>query len=229
MKRHEEGRIELHNKLTDLRRQRKIMEDKLAEEERLRLLEEVNRERLVANAMKAEQEDKKMRVEMYKRARDQLAEVQRRLEEERKRIENENMKKEIEDNKWKVDMREQLRVEKEDEKRRKEEDLRLKECRRMEWLSKLAEQVPYWEAMQNAQSKLDHITASAKAWEYIGVDDPGRGYLPLNGFADNRVLRDARVRLAMALREAGVSHTVAAKEVVQHFHPRPQLAIHGLL
>lgn len=229
MKRHEEGRLELHNKLTDLRRQRKIMEDKLAEEERLRLLEEVNRERLVANAMKAEQEDKKMRVEMYKRARDQLAAVQRRLEEERKRIENENLKKEIEDNKWKVDMREQLRLEKEDEKRRKEEDLRLKECRRMEWLAKLAEQVPYWEAMQNAQSKLDHITASAKAWEYIGVDDPGRGYLPLNGFADNRVLRDARVRLAMALREAGVSHTVAAKEVVQHFHPRPQLAIHGLL
>ena len=229
IKRHEEGRMELHDKLTELRRQRKIMEDKLAEEERIRLLEEVNRERLVANAMKAEQEDRKMRVEMYKRARDQLAQVQQRLEEERKRIENESIKKEVEENKWKIEMREQLRLEKEDEKRRKEEELRLKECRRMEWLSKLAEQVPYWEAMQNAQSKLDHITASAKAWEYIGVDDPGRGYLPLNGFADIRVLRDARVRLAMALREAGVSHTIAAKEVVQQFHPRPQLAIHGLL
>jgi hypothetical protein len=91
-------------------------------------------------------------------------------------------------------------------------------------------QVPYYEAIQDATSKLDHITASAKAHEYVAPEEPGvRGHLPLNGFTDGRVVQDTRFRLAEALRRCGVAGSQAAKNVVAQYYSRPHLAIHGLL
>jgi hypothetical protein len=90
--------------------------------------------------------------------------------------------------------------------------------------------VPYYDAIQDATSKLDHITASAKGHEYIACDDPQyRGHLPLNGFTDGRVIQDSRFRLAEALRRCGVAGSEAARSAVAKFYPRPHLAIHGLL
>lgn len=89
--------------------------------------------------------------------------------------------------------------------------------------------VPYWSALQEATSKLDHITISAKAHEYIKQDEEGRGHLPLNGFADGKIIRDARFRLAEALRSVGLQNSRAAQEAVNKFHPRPHLAIHGII
>ena len=51
----------------------------------------------------------------------------------------------------------------------------------------------------------------------------------MNGFSDGKVIRDARFRLATALREAGVHQSEAAKYAIQRAHPRPHLAIHGIL
>lgn len=91
-------------------------------------------------------------------------------------------------------------------------------------------QVPYYDAIQDASSRLDHITASAKGHEYVASGDPlYRGHLPLNGFTDGKVIQDSRFRLAEALRRCGVAGSEAARAVVAQFHPRPQLAIHGLI
>lgn len=68
-----------------------------------------------------------------------------------------------------------------------------------------------------------------KAHQYIEIEEETRGHLPLNGFTDQRVIRDTRFRLAEALRLAGVANSSAAKEIVQRFHQRPHLAIHGIL
>lgn len=48
----------------------------------------------------------------------------------------------------------------------------------------LVYQVPYYDQIQNAESKLDHVTASAKAHEYQGMPEQIRGHIALNGFTD---------------------------------------------
>ena len=66
------------------------------------------------------------------------------------------------------------------------------------------------------ESKLDHVTVAAAAQAYVPAEEPGvRGHLPLNGFDDKRVFRDARFRLGLALREAGLIHTEAARAVIE--------------
>ena len=91
--------------------------------------------------------------------------------------------------------------------------------------------MPYFDAIQDIDSRLDHVTASVKGHQYItsSVHDLTRGHLPLNGFADQNIIRDARFRLAEALHRAGIAQSLAAKHVVQQFNPRPHLAIHGIL
>ena len=229
IKEHEDMRGQLHDRLEQLRLGRRRAEELFLEEERRQLLEQVNRERIFADAAKAEAEEKKNKVAQYKRAKHCLQEMQQKLQEEQAHQEEERVKREVEENRWRVEMREHNRLEREEDKRRCEEQQLQLEQRRLEWLARLAEQVPYWEALQNAQSRLDHVTASAKAWEYVSSGPGARGYLPLNGFADNKVMKDARVRLAMALRDAGVQNSQYAAQVVREFHPRPQLAIHGIL
>ena len=54
--------------------------------------------------------------------------------------------------------------------------------------STLHNKVPYFEAIQNAHSKLDHITASAKGHEYFKGEDLGRGFIPMFGFTDQKVV-----------------------------------------
>jgi hypothetical protein len=73
-------------------------------------------------------------------------------------------------------------VEREEDKKRRILDLQQQEQRRLELLAKLAEQVPYWENIQAATSKLDHITAAARGQEYVKGEDLTRGYIPMNGF-----------------------------------------------
>ena len=82
--------------------------------------------------------------------------------------------------------------------------------------------MPYWDALQNASSKLDHITASAESHRYFKPEEASRGFQSLNGFTDKKVFKDARFRLALALREAGVQHSSAAKAIVQSMNPRVQ-------
>jgi len=71
--------------------------------------------------------------------------MQQQLMEERARKAEEETKRTIEANRDKILHREHLRLDKEEIKRQKDEELLLKEKQRIEWLNKLAEQVPYWE------------------------------------------------------------------------------------
>ena len=73
-------------------------------------------------------------------------------------------------------------VEREEDKKRRMLEIQQEEQRRLELLAKLAEQVPYWENIQAATSKLDHITAAAKGQEYVKGEELTRGYIPMNGF-----------------------------------------------
>ena len=51
------------------------------------------------------------------------------------------------------------------------------------------------------------------------------------GFTDQKIISDARFRLAAALREGGgrLIQSDAARIAIAAFHPRPNLAIHGVL
>ena len=51
---------------------------------------------------------------------------------------------------------------------------------------------------------------------YLPPEEPAaRGHIPLNGFTDQRIFKDARFRLGLALREAGLHHTEAARAVIE--------------
>ena len=86
-------------------------------------------------------------------------------------------------------------------------------------------QVPYYDKIQNVESKLDHITASVKSHEYQQPDLATRGHIAMNGFNDKDIFKDALFRLGLALREAGVHNSAAARDVIRSLHVRPQAPI----
>jgi trimeric autotransporter adhesin len=99
------------------------------------------------------------------------------------------------------------------------------ELKRQALIQKLAQSVPYYEALLNAQSDIHHVTAAAAAhaqqFEHI---DTARGHHPMFGFDTNKVFKHAGFRLGLALRAAGVSHTAAARDAVAritHRTPAP--------
>lgn len=97
-----------------------------------------------------------------------------------------------------------------------------KESERLELLNKLAEQVPYFDALQNAVSRLDHVTTSVLGHQYNKPATPTRGFNPMNGFTDERVFKDAKFRLGLALRAAGVHTSTAARDAIASLCPRQQ-------
>jgi len=228
IKEFERSRLELHSRLDELRVLKLEDEQRLQEEERIRVEAYLAKVKEDEDVARAEQLEKKAKVEEYKEIKKRLYMMQQQLLEERAQAAAEEMKRNIDANREKVNQREQLRLDKEELKRKKEEELILKEKQRVEWLNKLAEQVPYWESIQNATSMLDHVTVAVKTQEYHAPNYT-RGYMPMNGFANQEIIRDARHRLATALRAAGVQHTQAARDIVARFHPRPHLAVHGAL
>jgi hypothetical protein len=228
---HENSRMQLHQALEELRAAR-AKSDALMREQKERddmLLAEENQ--ISAQLAKAEQDWKKRQVEIYKQVRqqisNQLAAEQARLQEEA-RI---NTLASIEANRGKVDARERARLAKEEEVRKRELLAVEEEARRVDSLMRLASQVPYYEDIRNAKPKLDHVTAAAKAQSYQGADPEYRGFMRSTGFADVKIITDARFRLAEALRNAAphLISSAAAKPIIDSFHPRPHLSIHGVL
>lgn len=164
----------------------------------------------------------KQLAEQYKQERIKYLESQREIERIRQEEENQERKRQIELSKPKVEQREALRLKKLEDMRRKEELLLAEELHRGELLNKLAEQVPYWDTIQTIESKLDHVTVAMEAQKYIPHEEETRGHLALNGFADAKLFKDAKFRLGLALREAGVHQSAAAAAVIAQLHPRQQ-------
>lgn len=232
LQRQEEHRQRLHDELEKLReeRRRENQEKLLA----MAAVEEEERLKLEAK-MRQEEEDrlqKKQLVEEYQRQKMLMeAEKAKRRQEEQAEAQ-ERLQALILQNKSRVEYRAQQEAKKLEQKKQREEEELQQEAKRVELLMALAAQVPYYDTIQQIESRLDHVTASAKAQEYvpIGEDDRlTRGHMPLNSFNDHQIVRDARFRLTEALARAGVQHSDAARHAVAQMNPRPHLAIHGLL
>ena len=228
---HEASRKMLHQVLDGLRAAREESDAQRRsqkEREDASLIEESQR---AAAALRAEQDWKKQRVEIYKNVRREMQEHLRREEErlrEEARVAHLSV---IAANKERVAVREQARLAKEEEKHKKDLQHAEAEARKMDMLMRLAAQVPYYDDIQNATSKLDHVTAAAQAHLYLGGAEEFRGHMRATGFADTKIISDARFRLAEALRDAAPSliQSAAARVVIAQFNPRPHLAIHGVL
>lgn len=227
--RRETLRSTLSRQLAALREEAQVRRSEQRDAEALQQLQEEQRQREEQARDAEERERRKVKVEEYRETkRKESEEERRRLQEEQQQREAE-VKREVEENRERVAMRELQRLERQDERRTKESAELEEETRRMERLLAIARQVPYFEAIQEAQPKLEHMTAAALAQKYEKPEPLGRGQLPLLGLTDQRVIGDARFRLAAALRQAGVQGTDAARQIVASFHPRPHLAIHGIL
>lgn len=156
-------------------------------------------------------------------------ELKQKEEEELKRKEEEEIKKNILLNKPRIEFRKELYNQKLKEKKLKEEELIEKEKQQLLFLQKLAEGVPYIQAIRDAKPRLMDLTTAVKGHQFVSHQEFSRGHMPLQGFTTNDIVNDARFRLACALREAGLAGSEAARSAVEAFHPRPQLAIHGIL
>jgi len=226
---HEASREQLHKVLETLRAARNESDAQLRamkEREKAEQIEEAQREAL---ALQAEHDWKKKQVDIYKQVRKQM---QDHLKHEEDRLKEEARIAHLavmQVNKERVAARKEEWVAKEEAKRRKELQHLENEARKMDFLMRLASQVPYYDEIQNISSKLDHVTAAAHAQEYLGAQQEHRGFMRPTGFADAKIITDARFRLAEALRDANVIQSKAARPVIAQFHPRPHLAIHGIL
>lgn len=167
-----------------------------------------------------EAEAKRQLVKEYQLERERQQALKAKQEETLRLAYERTLKESVAINRVNVERREAILVEREEERKRKEEEYNKQEQRRLELLAKIAEQVPYWENIQNATSKLDYITIAARGQEYVKGEEPGRGHMPLHGFTDKNVFSDARFRIAFALRAAGVHTSEAAKNLVMKMHSR---------
>lgn len=228
---HEQHRQELLLLLGDMRREKQERDRQLKLQE-----DELQRQR------EDEQISEMERQEKLRLARKQLVESYQAIRREREREEEEQrrrelaerdrrVKEELERNKEKViQLTKEWEQSREESRRQRELRLQEDEIKRTALLMKIASQVPYWQSIQEVESKLDHVTAAAKAHEYLdNNNDLGRGHMPMNGFTDSNVISDSRFRLAAALRAAGIHQSQAAQAAVKQFFPRPHLAIHGIV
>jgi hypothetical protein len=227
--RQERERLMVHEHLMEMREARRVQKEAANEEEALRKEERVRLEKLRLRQWEQEQEARKCLVAKFQTARRERREQEAAALEAARYKREEAMRELVERNRGHVKRRELLRLEKEQEKARRVAQKAEDDAQRLELLMQLAASVPYWEAVENATSQLDHVTAAAKAQEWVEPEVRSRGFLESYGFGDKKIVRDARFRLAEALREAGIAQSRVAAEVVQQFHQRPHLAIHGVL
>ena len=227
--RQERERLMIHEHLMELREARRVENETASEEEAQREEERARLERLRREQWELEQEARKSLVAKFQNARRERSEREAAEAEATRQKQEAAMRELIEQNRGHVERRELLRLEKEQDKVRRLAQKAEEEAQRLELLMKLAASVPYWDAVENATSQLDHVTAAAKAQEWVQPEQLTRGFLESYGFGDKKIVRDTRFRLAEALREAGIAQSRVAAEVVQRFNPRPHLAIHGIL
>ena len=221
----------LHAHLADLRACRDELEEKRrAEREAVEatLRNEADRAAALEGVERAA---KKRQVESYQALRRGMREEWAADEVRRTEAEREERERAIEASRGNVAAREQTRLQKEAERRAREALAMQKEADKMEALLRLAAQVPYYDDIVNAASKLDHETAAYKAQLYVEHAPAARGFALLTGFTDQKIISDARFRLATALRDGGARliQSDAARGAIASFHPRPHLAIHGVL
>ena len=98
--------------------------------------------------------------------------------------------------------------------------------RRLEGLARLAASVPYYERVVNARADLTRTTVAAtRHSEGFVPQDPNEPAVfrnAMHGYDSKAVFKDARFRIGLALRAAGIAHTSAAASLVRSLAPRAQ-------
>ncbi|CAM9178293.1 unnamed protein product, partial [Scytosiphon promiscuus] len=118
-------------------------------------------------------------------------------------------------NQERVGFRQEKARQKQEESERRDQEAQALETKRLHVLAKLAASVPYAEACANAEAKLDHITAATAAhFDQFLPFDRSRGHCPMFGYNTGKIFKDARFRLGLYLREAGVAGSKSAHTVV---------------
>jgi hypothetical protein len=225
----EQRRARLQHRLGELRAQKEAALREQLQVLRARQLELTTLHEEEQHILELERAQKKELVRAYHQHKQETFKKQAKLQAEQEEAAAKAIKESVERNKPKVERRSLLYYEKLEQKKLAEEEVIKQEERRMELLQKLAQQASYWTAIQDIKSRLDQATTGSKGHEYIAVEAPARGHFPLQGFADQKVIKDARFRLVEALRMANLQHSTAARDAVLHFCPRPHLAIHGII
>lgn len=232
LQRQEENRQRLHEELEKMREERRI-----ANEQKLLAMQatEAEERAKLEEKMRQDEEEriqKKQLIEEYQRQKALMEAERLKHQQEEQMKAQARLQELIAQNKGRVEYRAQQEAQKLVQKKQREEEALQQEAKKLEFLNALAAQVPYYDAIQQVESRLDHVTASAKAQEYIPIGEEDRltrGHMPLNSFNDHQIVRDARFRLSEALSRAGVQYSDAARVAVANMNPRPHLAIHGLL
>jgi hypothetical protein len=177
-------REQLHRTLSEQRRTRDAAEGEKRQGELLALRELRGAEEARQAARQRDAARKKALLGEYRRERAQEDERLQLDRAEQQRMQDELRRQKVDAERGNVDMRNELVQQRLAEKRRKEEDFLRREERVTELLLRLATQVPYYDKIQNAESKLDHVTASVRAHEYQGFEEEERGHMSLKGFTD---------------------------------------------
>lgn len=232
LQRQEENRQRLHDELEKMREERRI-----ANEQKLLAMQatEAEERAKLEEKMRQDEEEriqKKQLIEEYQRQKALMEAERLKHQQEEQMKAQARLQELIAQNKGRVEYRAQQEAQKLVQKKQREDEALQQEAKKLEFLNALAAQVPYYDAIQQVESRLDHVTASAKAQEYIPIGEEDRltrGHMPLNSFNDHQIVRDARFRLSEALSRAGVQYSDAARVAVASMNPRPHLAIHGLL
>jgi hypothetical protein len=226
--RHEDGRAVLHEKLLQMRREREAREQQRRVQDEAAAALEAERLRQEEELLASEREGQRQKVDEFRQERERAEAARRAQLAAQREDEAARTRALVEAHRPNVQQRRDLLSEREEERRQKELELERKELQRMELLARLAEQVPYFAAIQSATSKLDHVTANILNSQYHR-EDFGRGFGPMNGYTDSATIADSRFRLTEALRSAGVIGSKYGGQVVQSLFPRPHLAVHGIV
>ncbi|CAN0379396.1 unnamed protein product [Ectocarpus sp. 12 AP-2014] len=211
----ERRRKELDNLLREQGKARERRDKESREREEKAVLDRVVRETEEAERKALEDERKRSAVAQYHASLQELRARETDACEAAARAEEAERAHRVPVNRKRVGFRQEKARQKQEERERREQEAKDLEEKRLQVLQRLAASVPYAEACANAEAKLDHITAAAAAhFDQFQPHDRSRGHCPMLGYNTGEVFKDARFRLGLYLREAGVSGCKSAHVAV---------------
>jgi len=186
------------------------------EEDKQRQMDAERRQREEARRMEI-----RAQLQQFKEVRDALAK-QRAEEEARRRAEEEQERmRRMGENAERVNYRKDELNRKRAAEEAKQRELELDAERRLEALARLAASVPYYDRILNCKANVLKttvaVTQHADGFRPADASMPVayRGDAAMHGFDTKRVFSDAKFRIGLALRAAGVAHTKYAGHVVR--------------
>ena len=166
----------------------------------------------------------KARVEAYREALDREKDLEARMAAAAEEEEDRRRRQRMQDNEERIEYRSILGVEKMRQLEHEAQLLAMQEAEKEDRLLRLAKSVPYYQALLDAKADLSKMTVAREndvyAEDTSGLLDFQVGASKLRSFTNEKVFSDVRFRLGVALHAAGMSQTVAARDMVKRIIPR---------